>query len=118
MHLTNLGSYYVAAVTWASVFRRSPVGANGPGGGGGAATVTALQQIAWDYVQAYYADPASYTRTMSWCRTHVATQVCAPFWSLLGNPANTTACQNTFSNASLARNPFKDEATYTPLPAP
>ncbi len=117
VHLTNLGSYYAALVTYSSIFRRSAVGAKAPTGAS-ATAVASLQQIAWAYVSAYYAKPAFDTHTMAECRSYVAETVCPSFWNLLGTPGNITGCRNFFGNAAAAGNPFVDTATYTPLPAP
>ena len=47
VHLTPLGSYYMALVTYAHVFGRSPVGAWAPEGMGITQAVS-LQKLAWD----------------------------------------------------------------------
>ncbi|MFZ2651071.1 MAG: hypothetical protein WA210_13295 [Burkholderiaceae bacterium] len=52
VHLTRLGVYYMALVTYAAVFNRSPQGAWAPDG----VTSTqakSLQEVAWAYVAAY-----------------------------------------------------------------
>ncbi len=72
VHLTPLGSYYVALVTYASVYRRSPVGAWAPALMSAAQAKT-LQQVAWEFVSSYYAnyDPM----TMTECRTRLKDSV-------------------------------------------
>ena len=117
VHLTSLGSYYVAAVTYAAVFRHSPVGATGPTGAS-AATVTALQQLAWDYVSAYYARPAFDGHTMAACRAHIADHVCAGHFTLTGSPGNIAGCRSWVSNPDDPGNPFTDVTSYAPLPWP
>ncbi len=117
VHLTSLGSYYVAAVTYASVFRDSPVGAPGPDAAN-AATVAALQELARDYVRAYYDAPGAGTHTMTECRAFIADEVCAGHYTLTQSPGEIANCRAWVTNANDASNPFKDEASYTPLPWP
>jgi hypothetical protein len=120
VHLTSLGTYYLAAVHHVSVFRDSPVGAAGPSGAN-AATVQALQTIAWNFVNAYYARPDSGTRTMADCRTRISRDVCPGFWALRGQSGNTSGCQSYFSNANPGPggNPFVwPDPNWRPLPAP
>lgn len=99
VHLTSLGSYYMAAVHHAAVFRESPEGARVPPGQN-AATVQALQRIAWDFVSAYYAQPAVGERTMEDCRTRIPRDVCPGFWEILHRPENSEGCQRFFGNAA------------------
>lgn len=120
VHLTTLGAYYLASVHHASVFRDSPVGAAGPPGAN-AATVQALQTIAWNFVRAYSAQPGAGTRTMADCRTRISQDVCPGFWTLRGAPGNTAGCQRYFSNENPGPggNPFVwPDANWQPLPAP
>ena len=37
---------------------------------------------------------------------------------LLGNATNIPGCQNTFTSTTSQQNPFVDQTSYTPLPAP
>ncbi len=106
VHLTPLGVYYAALVTYAAVFRSSPVGAAVPDGVP-MAPAADLQAIAWDYVRAYYLNPEASQHTMEACRDVVANQVCGSFWTLLGNPNNIQGCQNHFSQPNNDGNPFK-----------
>ncbi len=105
VHLTPLGAYYLAAVHYASVYRRSPIGAVGPPGAH-PDTVRDLQTIAWNLTRAYYEQPAPGTRTMAECREHVAQDVCPGFWSLRDEPEKTSVCQTLFGNSSSFGNPF------------
>ena len=50
VHLTSLGSYYVALAVYASMFQRSPVGAWVPDGID-AVAARSLQSVAWDMAQ-------------------------------------------------------------------
>ncbi|MBZ4395863.1 MULTISPECIES: hypothetical protein [unclassified Myxococcus] len=120
VHLTNLGAYFMAAVHHASVFRSSPEGAAGPAGAN-AATVQALQRIAWNFVSAYYAQPSAGERTMADCRTRIPAEVCPGFWESRGEPGNTAGCQRYFGNANPGQggNPFVwPDPNWQPLPAP
>jgi hypothetical protein len=120
VHLTSLGTYYLAAVHHASVFRDSPVGAAGPPDAN-AETVQELQRIAWNFVNAYYARPDPGTRTMADCRTRISQDVCPGFWALRGQTGNTAGCQRYFSNASPGPggNPFVwPDPNWQPLPPP
>ncbi|RKG62472.1 hypothetical protein D7X30_04070 [Corallococcus sp. AB011P] len=120
VHLTSLGSYYMASVHHAAVFRQSPEGAQVPSGQN-AATVQALQRIAWDFVSAYYAQPGAGERTMEDCRTRVPRDVCPGFWTMLGRPENIEGCQRFFGNATVSQggNPFVwPDPYWQPLPAP
>ncbi|WP_261344368.1 hypothetical protein [Myxococcus xanthus] len=120
VHLTSLGAYYMAAVHHASVFRESPEGATGPAGAN-AATVQTLQRIAWNFVSAYYAQPAAGERTMADCRTRIPRDVCPGFWELLGRSENVAGCQRYFGNAApgAGGNPFVwPDPNWQPLPPP
>jgi len=68
VHLTPLGSYYVALVTYALVFRRSPAGAWSPEGTG-ITQAASLQQLAWDCVLDYHANNRPWD--LQRCRTEL-----------------------------------------------
>lgn len=120
VHLTPLGVYYAALVTYSAVYRSSPVGAAVPQGVAPEPAAD-MQQIAWDFVRDYYTSPEFGPRTMEECREFIAGQVCASFWTLLGQPNNISGCQNNFSNADPQNsgNPFRwPDPGYTPWPPP
>ncbi len=75
VHLTPLGVYYVALVTYSSAFGKTASGVVPPAGIN-ATTASALQQIAWNYVNAYYNRSNPGVRTMSECRSFISEQVC------------------------------------------
>ncbi|WP_232379654.1 hypothetical protein [Polyangium fumosum] len=106
VHMTPLGAYYLALVTYASIFRASPVGAAVPAGID-AAPVADMQRIAWDFVRNYYSQPTPGEHTMEECRTHISQNVCASFWTLTNQPNNIASCQSDFANANAAQNPFR-----------
>ncbi|WP_050989258.1 hypothetical protein [Corallococcus macrosporus] len=120
VHLTPLGAYYMAAVHHASVFRASPEGAEGLPGAN-AATVQALQRIAWEFVSDYYAQPDAGEQPMADCRERIPRDVCPGFWELLGRPENVEGCQRYFGNAAPGSggNPFVwPDPNWEPLPPP
>jgi len=106
VHMTPLGVYYLALVTYASIFRASPVGAAVPEGVD-AAPAGDMQTIAWDFVRAYYSQPTPGEHTMEECRSFISQNVCASFWTVLNSPDQIASCQNDFANASAEQNPFR-----------
>jgi hypothetical protein len=108
VHLTQLGVYYVALVTYTAVFRGSPIGAAAPDGVD-AQTAADMQQLAWDFVRGYYTTPDVGVHTMEECRDFISQQVCESFWTLLDDPGKISNCQTHFAdeNANNGSNPFK-----------
>lgn len=108
VHLTQLGVYFAALVTYSAVFRSSPVGASVPQGVNSVPAAD-MQAIAWSFVSTYYTTPGSGEHTMDACRSFISQNVCSSFWTLQGNPGNITGCQNHFSNpnSNNGSNPFK-----------
>lgn len=120
VHLTPLGVYYAALVTYAAVFRDSPVGAAVPQGVA-AEPAADLQQLAWDFVRDYYTAPEFGPHTMDECRAFISGQVCASFWTLLGNPGNIAGCEGHFADpdAQNGQNPFRwPDPGLMPWPPP
>lgn len=118
VHLTRLGAFYMAAVVHAATFGKSSIGRAPPADAGATqATATALQTIAWNFINSYYTQPNPGLRTMAECRTWVANQVCAPFWTKQGNPGNTAGCQNYFGSATESVFRWPD-SSYVAWPAP
>lgn len=66
VHLTPLGSYYIALAVYAAVFERSPLGAWAPQGVS-AEQALSLQQVAWDAISRYRAEYRPLT--LQQCRT-------------------------------------------------
>lgn len=108
VHLTPLGVYYAALVTYAAVFRSSPVGAAVPQGVD-PGPAGELQSIAWEFVRAYYTAPNAGEHTMEECRSFVAGTVCPSFWTLLGDPGKIAGCSAHFldTEGDNGSNPFK-----------
>ena len=108
VHLTRLGTYYMSLVTYASVFKSSPVGAWAPAELGGS-TARSLQELAWSSVSSYYANPANPSTDS--CKALMRDSFCATYYSFTRNPGAMAACVSHFSQPSSA-NPFHfDSAT-------
>jgi hypothetical protein len=80
VHLTSLGNYYIALITFAAIHQQSPVGAWAPEGVP-LQTVRALQGLAWNFVQDYYKNyrPLS----LSECRKRLDDELIEFFWAYL-----------------------------------
>jgi hypothetical protein len=102
VHLTRLGVYYMALVNYASVYKRSPVGAWVPGGVS-ATQAEALQNIAWRSVSSYYSSAA--TRTMDQCQAVMRDQVCSAYNSYRNTIERIGSCMSYFTSQSQG-NPF------------
>jgi hypothetical protein len=102
VHLTGRGSYYIALVSYASIYRRSPVGAWAP------ADINAdqarlLQEIAWQSVRKYY-DNAS-TPSMGQCQAKMRETYCQAFANFRGGTGMLENCKAQFTQQSQD-NPF------------
>jgi hypothetical protein len=92
VHLTPLGIYLLAAVHYATLFGKSPVGAPGPAGVN-AAVVPLLQQIAWDTVSKYR-ERAAHAPTLAECGTRVANELCPAYKRFHGKPEDVDRCKS------------------------
>jgi hypothetical protein len=106
VHLTRIGAYYMALVSYSSIYRRSPVGAWAP------ADVTAqqaraLQDIAWQSVANHYNSAG--TPSMSQCQAVMREQYCSAFASYKGDPGMQGGCISRFSQQTQ-QNPFYYDA--------
>ena len=102
VHLTKLGVYYMALVSYAAVYRQSPVGASAP------AEVTAtqaasLQRVAWEYVARYYAEPVA--PTLNECQELMRESGCRAYWTFREQTGNIGACVGSFGKQER-ENPF------------
>jgi hypothetical protein len=107
VHLAPLGAYFIAAINYAALFGKSPVGAAAPAldvapfnrAPTTAATASALQELATALTTQYAASPRPWNHTMAECRERLAYQVCpayaafsgasdsdCPEWAEPGNP--------------------------------
>jgi hypothetical protein len=102
VHLTHLGRYFMSLVVYASTYRSSPIGAWYPSDIT-PAQAQSLQQIAWNAVSSYYANPQS--PSMDSCQSLMRDSFCARFYDYIGYPSSTSACVAQFSTQSSS-NPF------------
>ncbi len=102
VHLTSTGVYYMALVNYASVYRRSPVGAWAPAGVS-AEQARSLQDIAWQSVADHYNSAG--TPSMSQCQAVMREQYCSAFASYKGGSGMLSGCVSRFSTQSQD-NPF------------
>ena len=119
VHLTRLGIYYMALVNYASVHRRSPVGAVAPSDSGVTATqALSLQNIAWQVVSDHYS--TFVPPDLAQCRTTMRDSICSAYWTFKNRPDQITGCQSHFTGTTQ-NNPFFFNATTDRsywLPAP
>jgi hypothetical protein len=102
VHMTRLGAYYMALVSYASVYRRSPVGAWAPADVD-AQQARSLQDIAWQSVANYY--NSSSTPSMPQCQAVMREQYCSAFADYRGGAGMLGGCVGKFS-AQSQDNPF------------
>lgn len=112
VHLTNVGKYFIACVVYASVYRRSPVGSTYTPSGVTTTQRSSLQQIAWDYVRAYYTGRPNGPQHDLSQRMAIAQSFSTMFWTFLGSPGGAASDQSYFGQ-TVATNPF-----YQGTPAP
>ena len=102
LHLSPLGEYYLSLVTYASVYRRSPVGAWAPSNVT-AEQASALQNLAWQSVSNYY-NTAS-VPSMDQCQAVMRDQVCSAYANYSGNTGVASSCSARFTEQAQS-NPF------------
>ena len=102
VHTTRLGTYYMALVTYASVYRRSPVGAWSPSEVN-ATQARSLQEVAWQAVSQHYA--SSPQPSLAQCRETMRTSFCSSYYTYRNDSSKTPGCQTLFSQLST-NNPF------------
>lgn len=104
VHLNIEGIYYVAAVSFAVVNKRSPEGASLPTEIS-PATGIVLQQLAWQYSQQYL---SSYRpKSMSTCSQIMAEQVCSRYFKFTNRPEQVQSCIDWMSDTGFSPNPFR-----------
>jgi len=108
VHATRVGTYYIACVTYAAVYGRSPVGGWHPPEVS-AAQAASLQAVAWEYVSGFYRSVPP--MSLADAQAHMAGEACETFWNWAGKPNNANFCRTTFSARSSANNPFHYDAT-------
>jgi hypothetical protein len=102
VHLTRTGAYYMALVSYASVYRRSPVGAWAPSEVT-AQQAQALQNIAWQSVTNQYNSAG--TPSMAQCQAVMREHFCSTFAAYKNQPGMLGTCLGRFSEQSQS-NPF------------
>jgi hypothetical protein len=90
VHLQPLGVYLLAAVHYAVLFGKTPVGGAAPREVD-RATVPLLQRIAWETVEGYRSRSAA-SPTLTECRSRIASDVCPAYQRLRGRPEKVTQC--------------------------
>jgi hypothetical protein len=85
IHSTRLGAYYMALVSFASIFKRSPEGAWVPPEVSPAQAKT-LQSAAWRHVSRFYATPPD--TDLQRCREFIRGEFCATYWKKEGGKAH------------------------------
>jgi hypothetical protein len=111
VHLTPVGAYFMAAVVYASVLRKSPVGAKGPPGAS-PETVEDLQRIAWSVTSGYFSQPHPGQRTMEDCRQRIADELCRPFWTLLDQAQPPSGLKRLLRGVTLSRRAGRCERLF------
>ncbi len=94
VHLNNEGIFYMAAVSYVSIYGTSPVGASIPAGIN-TSTGANLLQIAWESVNNYRQNYV--VKTMNQCRNLFATQICSSYYTFDGRPGEVAGCENWMS---------------------
>ena len=104
VHLTPLSTYYIALLTFATVYQRSPEGAWAP------PEVTPeqaklLQSLAWEQVQS-----KPFPWPLEKCRAVITESFCSTFWRFFGKPQEAPNCAAHFAKRDFG-NPFHYDAT-------
>ncbi len=98
------GIFYMAAVSYASIYGVSPVGVSIPAEIN-TTTGEELLQVAWENVDSYRQNYQ--VKTMPQCRAVMANQVCASCYNLQGRPGQVNSCIQRMNNTStFLYNPF------------
>jgi hypothetical protein len=104
VHLNAEGIFYMAAVSYVSIYGTSPVGATIPVGIN-TATGEDLLQIAWENVNNYR--QGYQVKSMAQCRDVMANQVCDSYYNFQGRPEQINSCIQGMNNTSnFLVNPF------------
>ncbi len=119
VHVTTLAWYYLVAVNYAAVYRRSPVGGAFPSNYVTAAQANVLQNLAWEFVSNYYA--TYMPKTLAQCQRYMPAY-CTTRFNYIRNPGGAGGCAEGFSS-SFAGNPFNynaatDRNYWLPPPSP
>ena len=103
VHLNQAGVYYLAAVSFAIVNKRSPEAANIPAAIPNNMGVV-LQQLAWQYAQQYLSNYRP--KTMGSCSQIMVDQICPAYFTFTDRPGDIPACVSWMNNTGFSDNPF------------
>lgn len=118
VHLTSVGTYFLAAVHYSALFGESPEGMAVPAGMS-AELARELQRRAWQHATAYAAHAeAGASRDMSACRAYASGVMCDAFYALptvagrgvlagLKNVKNKALCRRHYNSTDDPHNPFR-----------
>ena len=95
VHLTKLGVYYMALVTYASIFDSSPDGAWFPKEIS-KKTALSLQKVAWGFVANKV--PNTLGSDLARCSALFAESFCKIYWDYVGQNQHTQSCRSHFSH--------------------
>ena len=95
VHLTNLGVYYVALVTYALIFDSSPKGAWFPKEIGETMALY-IQNVAWEFVLNKLTSTPNLELTH--CSALFAESFCKVYWDYTGQSQHTQSCRSHFSH--------------------
>ncbi len=114
VHPTRLGMYYMALVSYATVYRQSPVGAWRPAEVS-AAQAASLQRLAWEFVQQQEREPAP---SLAPCAAWMRDSFCTVYGTYRRDPSQGTACQARFAAPGhpFEFNPQTERAYWLPAP--
>lgn len=91
VHLAPLGNYLLAALHYAALFGKSPVGAALPSEVPSDAAPV-LQTIAWEALARYHTSEAPWAHPLSECRSKIASDLCPAYFEFHGRPGDIPGC--------------------------
>lgn len=97
VHLTRDGAYFVAALTFGHVFRRSPAGAPAPSGVD-ATVARELQEIAWELTTQSLADASR--PDLASCRALMRDSLCEAYGRYRNETGGIGSCRNAFQESN------------------
>lgn len=106
VHLTSMGKYYMALITYSVIFRQPSLGAWAPEGVSAAQAKT-LQTVAWQFVGDYY--KSNKALELAQCRTTILDSFAGLFWNYIrdtswkANIGMIRSEYRTLKNIALAR---------------
>jgi hypothetical protein len=106
VHMTQLGHYYLAAVSYSAIYRRSPVGAWAPSNIDGA-LAAGLQELAWKTISNYYANYSPLT--LPQCRALMQESYCDE-WARYMQPVQ--GCKQFFMRLQIGSGPSDTNPLY------